>query len=170
MKFKKLYVESSADYKLFCDLDGVLVNLNKAIKVFGLGGFEEIDANDLQGVLWNKIKERGSDFWALCPWQKDGLQLWEYIKSKDPTILTAPPNTGIHQAEKGKKDWVKRELGQSVKCIVTPAKKKADHARANSILIDDMEKNINQWVAAGGIGILHKNSDDTIKRLKELGI
>lgn len=170
MKFKKLYNESSSDYKLFVDLDGVLVNLNKAIKVFGLGGFEEIDANDLQGVLWNKIKERGSDFWMLAPWQKDGHELWEYIKSSDPTILTAPPNTGAVQAEKGKKDWVKRELGQSVKCIVTAAKKKAEHAKKGSILIDDMVKNIDQWVAAGGIGILHKNTKDTITRLKELGL
>lgn len=170
MKFKKLYTESSVDYKLFCDLDGVLVNLNKAIKVFGLGGFEDIDANNLQGVLWNKIKERGSDFWMLAPWQKDGHELWDYVKSYKPIILTAPPKVGADEAEKGKRDWVKRELGQSVKCIVAYAEDKQKQASKNSILIDDMVKNIDQWTATGGIGILHKNTKDTIARLKELGL
>ena len=40
----------------------------------------------------------------------------------------------------------------------------------NKILIDDMEKNIQQWRDNGGIGILHTSTADTIKQLKELGI
>jgi DNA-binding ferritin-like protein len=39
-----------------------------------------------------------------------------------------------------------------------------------SVLFDDMQKNIDQWKAHGGIGILHTNAKDTIKKLKDLGL
>ena len=45
-----------------------------------------------------------------------------------------------------------------------------EYANEHSILIDDMQKNIDQWKAAGGIGILHTNAKDTIKKLKDLGL
>jgi hypothetical protein len=51
--------------------------------------------------------------------------------------------------------------------IFVPAAQKAKFAAPNHILIDDMEKNITAWEAAGGIGILHKNATDTINTLKE---
>ena len=40
----------------------------------------------------------------------------------------------------------------------------------NSILIDDRKKKIDQWIAAGGIGILHTDAASTIEKLKELGL
>ena len=47
---------------------------------------------------------------------------------------------------------------------------KKNYANANSILIDDMQKNIDQWRAAGGIGILHTSAASTIEQLKKLGL
>jgi len=35
---------------------------------------------------------------------------------------------------------------------------------------DDRESNIDQWRAAGGIGILHTSASDTIRQLKKLGL
>jgi len=35
-------------------------------------------------------------------------------------------------------------------------------------LIDDLPRNIDPWIEAGGIGILHKNTEDTIKKLKKI--
>ena len=49
--------------------------------------------------------------------------------------------------------------------IFVPAPEKAKFAGKNHILIDDLEKNITAWEAAGGIGILHKNANDTINTL-----
>ena len=54
--------------------------------------------------------------------------------------------------------------------ILTPAKFKQKYAGENKILIDDMERNIQQWRDKGGIGILHTSAVDTIKQLKELGL
>jgi hypothetical protein len=43
-------------------------------------------------------------------------------------------------------------------------------AGPNRILIDDMEQTINEWNAAGGIGIHHTSADNTISQLKKLGL
>ena len=45
---------------------------------------------------------------------------------------------------------------------------KAAFAIEGAVLIDDREKNINAWVEAGGIGILHTSAANTIDQLKAL--
>ena len=37
-----------------------------------------------------------------------------------------------------------------------------------SVLIDDRQKNIDAWIEAGGIGILHTSAANTINQLKAL--
>jgi hypothetical protein len=44
---------------------------------------------------------------------------------------------------------------------------KFKHCDSGDILIDDMEKNIIPWRNAGGIGILHGNTYNTIQQLKK---
>ena len=65
--------------------------------------------------------------------------------------------------------FAKKHLPPS-KLILAFAHQKKDYANENSILIDDRSKNIDQWRAAGGIGILHINAASTIEKLKELGL
>ena len=38
-----------------------------------------------------------------------------------------------------------------------------------NVLIDDYQKNIDEWEAAGGIGITHFRTEVTIQQLKKLG-
>jgi hypothetical protein len=54
--------------------------------------------------------------------------------------------------------------------ILRSAKHKKDFAGPNNILIDDRVDNINGWIEAGGIGILHTSAEDTIKQLNKLGL
>ena len=42
---------------------------------------------------------------------------------------------------------------------------KAAFAHKKAVLIDDRQRNIDVWVEAGGIGILHKTADETIEEL-----
>jgi hypothetical protein len=52
--------------------------------------------------------------------------------------------------------------------IFVPGKSlKQQYANPNSILIDDTPIVIEQWNAAGGIGILHTDAISTIKELKK---
>jgi hypothetical protein len=57
-----------------------------------------------------------------------------------------------------------------VKLTLAQSFNKKNYAEPNHILIDDRLSNIEQWRAAGGIGILHTSSDETITQLKKLGL
>jgi len=57
-----------------------------------------------------------------------------------------------------------------VKLTLAQAYLKKNYAAPNHILIDDRESNIDQWRAAGGIGILHTSAAGTIQQLKKLGL
>ena len=39
-----------------------------------------------------------------------------------------------------------------------------------TVLIDDLKKNIDEWREAGGTGILHVSAEQTLKELRELGL
>jgi hypothetical protein len=41
--------------------------------------------------------------------------------------------------------------------------------REQAVLIDDYPKNIKEWTAKGGIGILHTSASSTIRQLKRIG-
>ena len=97
----------------------------------------------------------------------DGKEYWNYIKKYKPILLSAPSRN--NESRLGKRVWAKRNL-PGVKLILAFADNKKNYANENSILIDDREKNINQWKEAGGIGILHTDAASTIAQLKELGL
>ena len=90
-----------------------------------------------------------------------------YIKPYKPDLLSAPSREDSSRI--GKHVWVKQKL-PGTKLILRYAKQKKELATPESILIDDRQINIDQWEAAGGIGILHTSADDTISQLKQLGL
>ena len=69
----------------------------------------------------------------------------------------------------GKRLWVKNNM-PGIKLTLAQAYAKQNYAAPNHILIDDRADNINQWEAAGGIGILHTSTASTLTKLKELGL
>jgi len=148
--------------KIYCDLDGVLVNFSE--------GYKELTGIDLNGVFrnddkfWNPINDAGYNFWINLPWMSDGKKLWNYIKRYNPEILSAPSNRD--ESRIGKCDWVKREIPGS-HLILRTSKNKKEFACPHCILIDDLQTNIDSWTESGGIGILHTSAVDTIKQLKK---
>ena len=106
--------------KVFCDMDGVLVNfekgaveaVNKALKrppagLSALAGevIEELGRNFVTAKDLEKYTPTGSkkasefmylvvhddvEFWANLEWNPEGKKLWEGIKEKGVTILTSP--------------------------------------------------------------------------------
>lgn len=150
--------------KLYIDLDGVLCDLAKAI-----GDLTDVKIKPgvfthLGTDVWNKINDAGSDFWAQLDWMPDGRDLWNEIKGHDIIILSSPSRHNSSRV--GKKEWVARELGDDVPVILETRKEK--YASPESVLIDDMKKNIDAWEKAGGKGILHRNTAETLKKLRKI--
>jgi len=171
---------------IFCDMDGVLVDFDEGYKqVTGVTthhadsqGKEEFWKLFRDGLKDKDISERS--YWANLDWMPDGKQLWDYIKEYNPYVLTAPSvNFDIpfeerykmdnNESMQGKTEWVQR-LPNMKKIYFRSAKRKADFAGPNKILIDDRKDTIDSWNANGGIGILHTSAANTIKQLEELGL
>jgi len=156
-------------YKIYSDMDGVLVDFENRFKRFS-GGISPKDYEDKYGKekFWNLIdKETGVRFWVGMPWMSDGKQLWDYIKEYNPTLLSSPSRS--NSSRMGKRIWRKRNL-PSTKLVLAQAAKKQNYADPDSILIDDRASNVDQWIKAGGIGILHTDTASTIAKLKKLDL
>lgn len=176
------------DYRIFCDLDGVLVDFDR--------GFLELPENtekltpkeyerkNGKNSIWPMIDKLGEDFWTNLQWTKDGRELWDYLKRFDPIILSAP---SLHPGcLTGKTKWVKNNLGIDQDAVRDPkdfteetrfilANHKHDYVEPaktllnrEPVLIDDFIKKLEKWSAAGGIGILHNDATDTIRVVEEL--
>jgi len=153
------------NYKIFCDMDGVLVDFDKGY--FKLTGIDISDKFSNDTKFWDPINKAGYSFWINLEWMEDGKELWNYIEKYDPNLLSAPSRE--IESRVGKKDWVKKEL-PGVRLILRTAKHKKDLATSKGILIDDRKENIESWIGADGIGILHTSTEETIKELKKLGL
>ncbi len=157
------------DYVIYSDMDGVLTDFEKRFQKFSGGMLpSEYESKYGRNKFWDLIDNQiGVKFWVGMPWMEDGKQYWEYISKYNPILLSSPSIN--NESRLGKRLWVKKYLpGTPLKLAY--AKNKKNYAKENAILIDDRKENINQWVEAGGIGILHTSASDTIKQLKDLGL
>lgn len=169
-------LEVNDKYKIFCDLDGVMADFSKGIRdQLGLPHNEDTYERDAKyrKEMWKKIEEykkKGGELWYNLELLPDAMTLWNFIKSKNPTFLTA---TGISFAENTKfqkKRWIKKHFGNVPSIMVNAAKEKSKHAKENYILIDDKDKAVSPWKKEGGIGILHTSAANTVNELKKLGL
>jgi hypothetical protein len=165
-----------SQYKIYCDLDGVLTDFEKRFEDLNPEHLKTRDYTAKYGTkkFWDFIdSEIGTEFWSGMSWMPDGKQLWEYISKYNPILLSAPSKN--NESRLGKRIWVKNNINTKDKTpktqlILTSAKTKQNYSRGNRILIDDRVDNVEQWRSQGGIGILHKNTADTIKQLQQYGL
>ena len=160
---------------IYCDMDQVLADfLGGAEKVLGKSYTNKNywmrdDAGDKKELL----QKKSPNFFKNLNWMPDGKKLWNFIQNHEPRILSAFPSWNKN-AKKDKASWVNRHLGvSSDKVHLVKRTEKRRYAVSKkgqpNILIDDHPKNITEWNAAGGIGILHRSADSTIKKLKKMG-
>jgi len=163
--------EVEQQYKIYCDLDGVVADLDKHVKDITGKSFEELRASGsgFTQFVSQQRHEQKTVFDNLDP-MPDAHELWGYIKKYNPDVLTA---TGVpeEQATAEKIRWVHNNLdGYNNIYTVRSGALKKKYAAPNHILIDDRNKSIKPWREAGGIGILHKSAADTIAQLQQLGL
>ena len=155
-------------YKIFSDMDGVLTDFDDRFKNYSNGvmpsSFEKRYGKD---KFWELIDNEGVAYWVGMPWMGDGKKYWDYIKDLDTELLSSPSRSETSRL--GKRLWVKNNM-PGAKLHLAYSHNKKNYAEPNHILVDDRPSNIEQWVAAGGIGILHRTADETIGQLKKLGL
>lgn len=172
MNLTEILTESTRPpYKLFVDLDGVLVHFDRQMERIGFDRHTMETDKAARSKFWQTVgamAKRGEPFWEHMDPMPDAFQLWNYIKKYQPAILSATGHVGNATDEKHR--WVQRHLGNVPTHLVRKSEDKARFAAPSHILIDDRAKSIEPFIAAGGIGILHTSAADTIQQLKEFGL
>lgn len=165
IKLKKRMM-SDSKYKIFCDLDGVIVDFDKGILEL-TGKPVEMQSSS---KLWQRVASCQDFFEKLdfTPW---GKKLWEEINTisnVQPIILTGIPSSTNKRYETEKKNWVKNNLGSKIETITCNSNDKYKYASYNHILIDDRLEMGRPWMANGGIFIHHVTYDRTIYQLMKI--
>lgn len=153
--------------KIFCDLDGVLVDFEAGF----LRNYGFAHDSVAEPVMWKFINQN-KNHWENLPPMPDAHLLWAFIRPMSPSILTGCPRSGYDAAHEGKHVWCKSNLEDVGEIITCLSRNKPIHmVSPGDILIDDLTKNIKRWNEAGGFGILHTSAENTIEQLKTaLGI
>jgi len=104
-------------------------------------------------------------------WHEGGKELLAFIRQYpiEVEILSSSGGLEFHEEVKEqKKVWLKAN-GIDYKANVVPGRsKKKQYAQPDTILIDDMVDNTDQFTEAGGVGIHHTDLGKTLKTLKVL--
>lgn len=167
IKLANIVEEVTKGYKIYCDLDSVLVDFVKGYKKLTGKIPPPAETQTDKKLFWQPIDKLGGDFWANLEWMKDGKELWNYIKPFKPEILSSPSSS--ETSVEGKQRWMDKHL-PGVKLNLVQSKEKQIMAKPNAILIDDREDICKRWEEAGGIAVHHTDASSTINKLKELGI
>lgn len=147
-------------------MDGVISDWEKQFKRYS--GGVPVETYDVEHGKKNRFKfveKNCPEYYASMPWIKDGKLLYNFVQMLPVEILSHAPSKLSYV---GKKQWLANN-NIDIKANLVPHRNlKAKFASHDSILIDDREDNINNFINAGGKAILHKNAIDTINKLKEL--
>lgn len=172
---KIILAKNKKKIKVWLDMDGVIanwlkgaldlcdVNLNdKAIRKKIKTEANILEDSDIvdKDTLWANIRKEGIDFWQnleLFPWSKKLYQALEDV-ADEFSILSSPgsfPDVAS-QACAGKTLWLEKHFNNKRDYFFGYNKHRC--ADEQSILIDDGQHKIDQFIEAGGHGFLWPNS------------
>jgi hypothetical protein len=137
----------SPKHKIYCDLDGVLVDFDRG--VMQLTGGQHPDRMPV-GRMWAAVS-RKPKFFQQLPWTRDGKRLWHAIQQLQPDnicILTGVPSNRPEIVGQQKATWCRRELGIDVHHLDMAGK-------------DKRKQNAHIKVAAASIGTSASTSAHT---------
>jgi hypothetical protein len=167
--------KSALQVQLYCDMDGVLVDMEAGFMELSDGlAPKEYEEKNGKNSFWKVIASK-PNFWIDLKPMPDAKILWDFIKENftnpPPVILSAGQGSSIVQQ---KTAWIIKHIDPTVKVIIASAgSKKPEYVlktigRVTHVLLDDTQKNINVWdnVAYHRIAILHTDASSSIKKLQ----
>ena len=167
--------ENPLKVQVYCDMDGVLVDMDKGFKELS-GGLlpKEYEEKNGKNSFWKLVNSK-PNFWIDLEPTPDAQVLWKFIKDnfKDPkpVILSAGQGPRITQQ---KTQWIRQHIDPSVQVIIAASGPKKPNyvlnlqGRVTHVLVDDTPKNIEVWnnEEKHRVAILHKNAASSIEQLK----
>lgn len=147
----------SVKYKIYIDIDGVLANFDQEIPDHINGHTELVD------YITNRAISK-KPFWSALEKNKDIDKLLNFLEPYNPIILSSIGK--LNYAVPQKIQWLRKNTNIKQYIFTYESKFKSTLSKENSILIDDRQYIINDWVRGGGIGILFTTAVDTIEGLK----
>lgn len=176
--------------KIYLDQDGVLADFDKyLLDRYGLVNdrvaysTKHKEKTEAQMKLFNDIGKAMKDkgFFRNLPVMPGAHDLWKaaHRGTDRPYVLTALPGIGNdEEVTKDKRDWIHEYMNEVrddefIACMRADKVKYAiswEHGSSfpiQSVLVDDLPLNCDNWRSAGGYGILFQNSKQAITALDE---
>ena len=157
--------------RVYVDMDGVIADFFSA-----LAEFRKVNHWKDKGeiTLDTSIKElQGTNFFETLPVFPFAKKLVDLVKSYtggDWYINTSPLRNDHENSEYYKTKWLKKHNFDPKDIIVTKRKESYAVDRETgtpNILIDDRPKNLERWVARGGVGIRYQANEDSLDLIKK---
>ena len=157
--------------RVYVDMDGVIADFFSA-----LAEFRKVNHWKDKGeiTLDTSIKElQGTNFFETLPVFPFAKKLVDLVKSYtggDWYVNTSPLRDDHENSEYYKTKWLEKHNFDPKDIIVT--KRKESYAVDKktgipNILIDDRPKNLERWVARGGVGIRYQANEDSLDLIKK---
>ncbi len=162
--------------RIYFDMDGVLAGFDDQFKKYNKEGydFKEFIREYGANKAWDIINKGKEDFWAGMGWNPGGKQLYDSVvkladeKGFEVWILSSPGLDPNGDAKRGKNKWLDKYTNiPQDRRVFKQAKDKHTEAKPGYMLIDDMGKNVSEFINAGGTGIKN-NPEDSTEAIKKL--
>lgn len=144
---------------IFVDMDGVLSDFDSHAKTHG-------KFDDAGSPKWD---EMDFHWWFTMPAFENMKAFYAALKEIGNTsFLTGPSVSPL--CHHGKAAWIESQWNKWAlsELIICPSSRKYYLSAPGRILIDDRIRNIEEWNAAGGAGILHKGDyADTLAQTRQ---
>ena len=151
-------------------MDGVLCNFEK--RFTELYGKDALGARDRKNFTTNWPNFIMDGNFESLEWFPGGKELLDFIQNEtdwEVEILSSSGGEKFHSEVAAQKVVWLCDKGIPYKANIVPGRKhKTAYATPETILIDDTEDIIVNFNAAGGLGILHKDANETLAKLRTL--
>lgn len=154
---------------IYLDMDGVICDFEKRYKeLFNILPSEARNNREFD-KFFDEFIANGN--FATLEMMPDAMQLIVALRNALPPtqILSSTASQKRYDSiSKQKTEWLEKHDIDFQRNFVPGKQHKKKYARKDTLIIDDTESVINEWRAAGGLAIFHRNIPDTLAQLKFL--
>jgi hypothetical protein len=147
-------------------MDGVIADFEKRyLELYNVTP-SSVNYSEFNTYFDRFVEDRNFETLDLMP---DAMDLVRALRNALPPtqILSSTASEKRHKAISEQKiKWLETQGIDFQRNLVPGKELKKRYARTDTLIIDDTESVIDQWRAAGGVAILHKNVADTLVQLK----